>query len=229
MATEYIGSWFATILELVVILDAMALALAICVTIGRGFFALGRDGLLPSVFTRTSRHGTPWVGNLVVAVGRHRPDAALVARGLRLAPVPRARRLGQPRPDPPRRVRDVHPVGDDRLARGRARLPDPRGRGVRARAAGGQQVVAVRRSWRSPSRRRSSATSVRSSPEPHDRLERELGGALLDDRGRRGRARVVRRPDDHAAQERRQRRGARGRAPRRAAARRDARLPVQPS
>ena len=48
MATEYIGSWFATILDLVVILDAMALALAICVTIGRGFFALGRDGLLPS-------------------------------------------------------------------------------------------------------------------------------------------------------------------------------------
>jgi amino acid transporter len=69
MATEYIGSWFATILDLVVILDAMALALAICVTIGRGFFALGRDGLLPKVFTRTSSYGTPWVGNLVVAAG----------------------------------------------------------------------------------------------------------------------------------------------------------------
>jgi amino acid transporter len=69
MATTYIGSWFATIIDLVVILDAMALALAICVTMGRGFFALGRDGLLPSVFTRTSRFGTPWAGNLVVAVG----------------------------------------------------------------------------------------------------------------------------------------------------------------
>ena len=67
MATEYIGSWFATILDLVVILDAMALALAICVTIGRGFFALSRDGLLPPFFTKTSRYGTPWVGNLVVA------------------------------------------------------------------------------------------------------------------------------------------------------------------
>jgi amino acid transporter len=52
-----------------VILDAMALALAICVTMGRGFYALGRDGLLPSFFTRTSRFGTPWAGNLVVAVG----------------------------------------------------------------------------------------------------------------------------------------------------------------
>jgi amino acid transporter len=69
MATRYIGSWYATILDLVVILDAMALALAICVTVGRGFFALGRDGLLPRFFTRTSRHGTPWVGNLVVAAG----------------------------------------------------------------------------------------------------------------------------------------------------------------
>ena len=69
VATQYIGSWFATIIDLIVILDATALALAICVTIGRGYFALGRDGLLPSFFARTSRHNTPWVGNLVVAVG----------------------------------------------------------------------------------------------------------------------------------------------------------------
>ena len=47
----------------------MALALAICVVIGRGFFALGRDGLLPAFFAKTSRRNTPWVGNLMVAVG----------------------------------------------------------------------------------------------------------------------------------------------------------------
>ncbi len=69
MATIYVGKWFATLLELVVILDAMALALAICVMIGRGFFALGRDGLLPSFFAKTSKRDTPWVGNLMVAVG----------------------------------------------------------------------------------------------------------------------------------------------------------------
>ena len=69
MATKYVGEWFATLLELVVILDAMALALAICVVIGRGFFALGRDGLLPSVFAKTSRYDTPWFGNLMVVVG----------------------------------------------------------------------------------------------------------------------------------------------------------------
>jgi amino acid transporter len=69
LATKYIASWFATIIDLVVILDATALALAICVTIGRGYFALGRDGLLPKFFAATSRHNTPWVGNLVVVVG----------------------------------------------------------------------------------------------------------------------------------------------------------------
>jgi amino acid transporter len=69
LATKYIASWFATIIDLVVILDATALALAICVTIGRGYFALGRDGLLPSFFAKTSRHNTPWVGNLVIAIG----------------------------------------------------------------------------------------------------------------------------------------------------------------
>ena len=70
MATQYVGSWYATLIDLIVILDAMGLALAICVTIGRGYFALGRDGLLPSVFARTSkRFHTPWVGNLMVVVG----------------------------------------------------------------------------------------------------------------------------------------------------------------
>ena len=69
MATRYVGSWLATIIDLVVILDALGLALAICVTIGRGYFALGRDGLLPSFFARTSRYDTPWVGNLMVAIG----------------------------------------------------------------------------------------------------------------------------------------------------------------
>lgn len=69
MATRYIGSWYATIIDLIVIFDALGLALAICVTIGRGYFALGRDGLLPKAFAKTSRHDTPWVGNLMVIVG----------------------------------------------------------------------------------------------------------------------------------------------------------------
>jgi amino acid transporter len=92
LATKFVGSWFATIVDLVVILDATALALAICVTLGRGYFALGRDGLLPSVFAKTSAHNTPWVGNLVVIVGgggltllglySHTPDRFVAPTGL---------------------------------------------------------------------------------------------------------------------------------------------------
>ncbi len=69
LATKYVGHWYAALLDILIILDATALALAICVTIGRGYFALGRDGLLPSFFARTSRHNTPWVGNLMIIVG----------------------------------------------------------------------------------------------------------------------------------------------------------------
>ena len=134
MATKYVGNWYATLLELVVILDAMALALAICVVIGRGFFALGRDGLLPSRLREdvAPRH----------AVGRqpdgrrrrHRPDAARVRDELRDA-VRLHRRGRQVRAVLPERpVRDLHPLGHDRLVRDRARLPRARGRCVRARA-----------------------------------------------------------------------------------------------
>ena len=112
LATQYIGSWFATIIDLVVILDATALALAICVTIGRGYFALGRDGLLPSFFAKTSRHNTPWVGNLVVVVG----GVGLMLVGLyshdTLVPL-----------RPAARVRCVLRGGDGRLVRRRARVP----------------------------------------------------------------------------------------------------------
>ena len=69
LAEKYVASWFSGVIDIVVILDALALALAICVTIGRGYFALGRDGLLPSFFAKTSRHNTPWVGNLVIVIG----------------------------------------------------------------------------------------------------------------------------------------------------------------
>ena len=69
LGTKYIGSWYGGLLDVIVILDATALALAICVMVGRGFFALGRDGLLPKAFAKTSRYDTPWVGNLMVGVG----------------------------------------------------------------------------------------------------------------------------------------------------------------
>ena len=143
MATKFVGSWFATILELVVILDAMALALAICVMIGRGFFALGRDGLLPKAFAKTSRHDTPWVGNLMVALGGiglvdpRTDDELCVPVRLRR----RGRKVRAVLPERP--VRDVHSLGHDRLVRDRAHLPGARGRRIPARREEREQAMAV--------------------------------------------------------------------------------------
>ena len=68
LAKTYVGSWLSTIIDLVIILDALSLAIAVMVAGGRGFFALARDGLLPRVLSRTSRYGTPVAGNLVCVV-----------------------------------------------------------------------------------------------------------------------------------------------------------------
>lgn len=66
LATRYVGSWLSTIMDLAIILDMISLAIAIMVTASRGFFALGRDGLLPRWLARTSRYNTPLAGNLLV-------------------------------------------------------------------------------------------------------------------------------------------------------------------
>ena len=216
MATIYVGKWFATILELVVILDAMALALAICVMIGRGFFALGRDGLLPSVLRQDvdARH----------AVGRE-PDG----RGRRHRPLP-ARELqdygtqfgfGGGRP-----VRDVHLLRHRWLLRDRARLSRPRPGGVPSRRAEREQAVAV------PDRRRrgdhaDSRLLRRAQPGAAQQRQLQLGCGGVDDRPHRPHRDLVRdrRPD--APRQGRQRSDACGRAPRRRSARRDARLRVR--
>ncbi|HET6866894.1 MAG TPA: APC family permease [Solirubrobacteraceae bacterium] len=68
MANRYVGSWLATILDLVVISDAFAAMLMFCVVVGHGLFSLARDGLLPKVFATTSRYNTPWVSNSMMFV-----------------------------------------------------------------------------------------------------------------------------------------------------------------
>ncbi len=67
LATTYVGNWLSVLIDLVIILDALSLAIAIMVTASRIIFALGRDGLLPPAAARTSRHDTPVVGNLLIA------------------------------------------------------------------------------------------------------------------------------------------------------------------
>ena len=66
LATEYVGSGLATIIDLVIILDAISLSLAFVVAASRVFFALGRDGLLPRGMASVSRNNTPIGGNLVI-------------------------------------------------------------------------------------------------------------------------------------------------------------------
>ena len=68
LATQYVGNWLSVVIDLVIIIDALSLAIAIMVTASRMLFALGRDGLLPAFVSRTSRHNTPVVGNVAIAV-----------------------------------------------------------------------------------------------------------------------------------------------------------------
>jgi amino acid transporter len=68
MATKYVGSWLATILDFVIVLDGIAVMLSLCVVVGHGLFTLARDGLVPKVFARTSRFNTPWVAHLMIVV-----------------------------------------------------------------------------------------------------------------------------------------------------------------
>ncbi|MHB1568989.1 MAG: APC family permease [Solirubrobacteraceae bacterium] len=67
LATTYVGNWLSVLIDLMIILDALSLSIAIMVTASRIVFAFGRDGLLPKLAARTSRHDTPIVGNLFVA------------------------------------------------------------------------------------------------------------------------------------------------------------------
>jgi amino acid transporter len=68
LATQYVGKWLGTIVDLVIILDAISLAIAFMVTASRIMFALSRDRLLPQWAGRTSaRFGTPTAANTAIA------------------------------------------------------------------------------------------------------------------------------------------------------------------
>jgi amino acid transporter len=68
LATAYVGKGLSVIVDLVIILDALSLSIAIMITAARIIFALARDGLLPRAAAITSRYDTPVVGNLVIVV-----------------------------------------------------------------------------------------------------------------------------------------------------------------
>jgi amino acid transporter len=68
LADQYVGGWLSWIVDLVIILDALSLSIAFMVAASRVFFALGRDGLLPSFAATTTRHETPLGGTIVLGV-----------------------------------------------------------------------------------------------------------------------------------------------------------------
>jgi amino acid transporter len=78
LAQRYVGKGLSTTIDLVVLLDSISVAIAFVITGSRVFFALARDGLLPSVLGRTSRRDTPLGGNLVILAAG---TAALLAAG----------------------------------------------------------------------------------------------------------------------------------------------------
>ena len=163
MATKYIGSWFAAILDA-----------------GRD---PGRDGprardlrdhrprLLRALPRRPSPKGVREDLALRHAVGRQpggrgrRASASCSSRGSRTTRAASScpARTATSCRSSPGRVRDVHPLRDDRLVRRGGRVPGPGGGRASASSAGGQQAVAVRRSSRSRWRPRCSATSAPSS------------------------------------------------------------------
>ncbi len=68
LANRYVGKWLAILIDIAVLLDALAVMSAFTATTARGFFAVARAGLLPRVLARQSRHSTPLGGNLLVLV-----------------------------------------------------------------------------------------------------------------------------------------------------------------
>jgi len=65
LAKHYDGWFLRGWIDLVVITDALSLAVAFTVSATRGVFALARDGLLPRSLATTSSHDTPLGGNIV--------------------------------------------------------------------------------------------------------------------------------------------------------------------
>ncbi len=69
LATRYVGSWLAVLVDIAVFFDALVVMSAFMATTSRGMFALARHDLLPSPLARiSSRFRTPLGGIVAVSV-----------------------------------------------------------------------------------------------------------------------------------------------------------------
>jgi len=67
-APGYGANWLRQLVEIIVVLDMLAVLLGISVSSARGFFAMARDHRLPPVMGKVSSRGTPLVSGIVVLV-----------------------------------------------------------------------------------------------------------------------------------------------------------------
>jgi amino acid transporter len=69
LAGQYVGSWFATLLDVLVVTSFLAMLIGFSNMFARYLFALGRAGMLPASLGRTTaRNGTPAVAAMAIGV-----------------------------------------------------------------------------------------------------------------------------------------------------------------
>jgi amino acid transporter len=68
LGDRYVGMPMSAVLSLAILIDNLAVQIALSNVFARGYLALARDGLLPARLARVSRHQTPVGGLVAVAV-----------------------------------------------------------------------------------------------------------------------------------------------------------------
>lgn len=65
---QYVGPWGVAVMFVLIVTSIFAGQLAFHNAINRYSFALSRDGILPSFFSRTNRRGAPWLAGLLQSI-----------------------------------------------------------------------------------------------------------------------------------------------------------------
>lgn len=65
---RYVGEWGVAVMFILIVSSIFAGQLAFHNAINRYSFALSRDGILPTLFLRTNRTGSPWMAGLIQSV-----------------------------------------------------------------------------------------------------------------------------------------------------------------
>jgi amino acid transporter len=63
LSDRYVGGWLTAVIEILAVTSSFACAMAFYNTSARYLFALGREGVLPRVLGRTSKHRSPGVAS----------------------------------------------------------------------------------------------------------------------------------------------------------------------